>query len=334
MDNISYLKNLKLLWALRNIAIVGHAIAITVVTKILDIPLFEKPLWGIISLLVVVNIATWARIKRAGNISEFEFFCQLLIDITVLFGLLYLTGGATNPFAQLFILQVIIAAITLSPFYTWIIASITIALYTSIMLWNVEVPYFMHHHMGDFFSLHVQGMWINFILLAGIISWFVVRMNITIKRQDSILAEAEKMAAIGRLASSAAHELGEPLAKLSAIAKDFDKDISKIERKKKGDIFLKQFGNIEHILSTITEAGKTLHEKNSSIMPLDKFLKETIKSFNNMEQPQIDNTLTLFDAEREYIFAALKRNNNNISATARELAMHRRTLQRKLDKIR
>ena len=338
MNNKSCLTNLKLLWWLRNIAIIGQVIAIYIVTRMLDIPLMEKPLWLLTALLVVVNIATWVRITRSLNITEFEFFCQLLLDIGILFGMLYFTGGATNPFAQLFILQVIIAAITLSALYTWAVAGITITLYTSLMIWNVEVPYFMHHHMGDFFNFHVQGMWLSFMLLAGIIAWFVVRMNMTIKRQDSLLAEAEKIAAIGKLATYAAHELGEPMAKLSALAKDLDKDISKIERKKKAEIFSSQLDNFRGILSNIAEAGKTLHEKDSLIIPLDTFLKETIQSFNKLadssDNTPVDNHLTLFDAEREYIFSALKRNNNNISATARELGMYRRTLQRKLDKMR
>ncbi len=38
-------------------------------------------------------------------------------------------------------------------------------------------------------------------------------------------------------------------------------------------------------------------------------------------------------AEHEHIISSFMRNNQNISATARELKMHRRTLQRKLDKI-
>lgn len=38
-------------------------------------------------------------------------------------------------------------------------------------------------------------------------------------------------------------------------------------------------------------------------------------------------------AEKEHIFSAYERNQRNISATARELGMHRRTLQRKLDKM-
>jgi two-component system, response regulator RegA len=39
-------------------------------------------------------------------------------------------------------------------------------------------------------------------------------------------------------------------------------------------------------------------------------------------------------AERDHIVRVLERNRHNISATARELGMHRRTLQRKLDKLR
>ena len=47
----------------------------------------------------------------------------------------------------------------------------------------------------------------------------------------------------------------------------------------------------------------------------------------------VADTPTLEDAEWAHILATLERNHNNISATARELGMHLRTLQRKLQKI-
>jgi two-component system response regulator RegA len=43
--------------------------------------------------------------------------------------------------------------------------------------------------------------------------------------------------------------------------------------------------------------------------------------------------LTLGAAERDHILNVYERNKRNISATARELGLHRRTLQRKLQKI-
>lgn len=178
-------KNLKLLWWLRNVALIGQAGAILIVASVLRIPLPEMPLWAILTGIALLNVFTWWRIETAKTITDHEFLIQLLADVGALTGLLYFTGGATNPFASLFILQVIIAAIALPPRYTWAIAGITIALYTSLMFWNVEMPYFLHHHIGDFFSLHVQGMWLSFIFLAGIIAWFVVQMNATIRRQNA-----------------------------------------------------------------------------------------------------------------------------------------------------
>ncbi len=65
---------------------------------------------------------------------------------------------------------------------------------------------------------------------------------------------------------------------------------------------------------------------------------EIIAAFHKNEgDPSIpveSETLPLNAAEREHILNTLHKNQNNISATARELGMHRRTLQRKLEKIR
>lgn len=269
MINTSAHKNLRLLWWLRSIAIMGQGSAILVVTHGLRIPLQTYPLWAIIGSLALVNAFTWWRIKTARHISEREFFAQLLIDITALFGLLCFSGGAVNPFASLFILQVIIAAITLSPFYTWIAAGITIGFYT-ILLMDIETAYSPHSHTGGAFDLHVQGMWISFIMLAVIIAWFVVRMNSTIRRQDALLAEAEKIAAVGALAANAAHELGTPLATLFVLAED-----------KENPVFKEQLMRCKKILSRITAECGEVRAEGGSPMALDVFLKAVAKCWKD-----------------------------------------------------
>ena len=50
------------------------------------------------------------------------------------------------------------------------------------------------------------------------------------------------------------------------------------------------------------------------------------------EVDTITNTLSVEKVEWEHIQQVLKANNGNVSATARQLSMHRRTLQRKLQK--
>ncbi len=65
---------------------------------------------------------------------------------------------------------------------------------------------------------------------------------------------------------------------------------------------------------------------------------EIIAAFNKQQgdpkTPIELSGLKLSDAEREYIASVFERNWRNVSATARELGIHRRTLQRKLDKLR
>lgn len=271
MSSLSNHKNLKLLWWMRNIALGGQTAAILIVTEGLKIPLPETILWMILGSVALVNIFTWWRIKTAQTITYHEFLIQLLVDISALAGLLYFTGGATNPFTSLFILQVIIAAIALPPLYTWLIAGITVAIYTLLMFWNVEMPYFLHHHMSDFFSLHVQGMWFSFLLLAGFVAWFIVRMNTTIRRQDSLLAEAEKIAALGTLAANAAHELGTPLATMAVLAEDCEEKTSRQ--------FSEHIQRCKKILSRITADGGVMRAEGGAAMALRDFLEETIENW-------------------------------------------------------
>jgi ActR/RegA family two-component response regulator len=66
----------------------------------------------------------------------------------------------------------------------------------------------------------------------------------------------------------------------------------------------------------------------------DEIIAAFHKQEGNPKTPVGTETLKLGMAEREHIVTALERNRRNVSATARELGMHRRTLQRKLDKLR
>jgi two-component system response regulator RegA len=62
---------------------------------------------------------------------------------------------------------------------------------------------------------------------------------------------------------------------------------------------------------------------------IDAFNKQEGNPYLPIEE---ETSRTLHSISQDYIRTALKRNNYNISATARELGMHRRTLQRKLEK--
>jgi two-component system sensor histidine kinase RegB len=68
-------------------------------------------------------------------------------------------------------------------------------------------------------------MWINFLVSAALITWFVTRMSATVRERDNQLAQArelklqdERIVALGTQAASAAHEMSTPLATVAVIA--------------------------------------------------------------------------------------------------------------------
>jgi len=61
-------------------------------------------------------------------------------------------------------------------------------------------------------------------------------------------------------------------------------------------------------------------------------LNASTSSVNVDQNIKSEPTLSTEQVEWEHIQQVLKFNNGNVSATARQLSMHRRTLQRKLQK--
>ncbi|MBW4820769.1 hypothetical protein KJE23_09695, partial [Streptococcus salivarius] len=79
---------------------------------------------------------------------------------------LYFSGGPANPFVSLYLVPVALAAIGLDIAPMLGLTVLTAALYTWLMGHHLELP---HLHGSDF-QLHVTGMWVNFLLSAGIMA--------------------------------------------------------------------------------------------------------------------------------------------------------------------
>ena len=145
---------------------------------------------------------------------------------------LHLSGGATNPFVTLFLLQAVLAAVLLQTWSTWTIVAITggcfIWLTTSYNEIGFSTPEGASAH-SRLFDLHIYGMFVCFLLAAVLLVLFVTRINRNLRDQDLRLAELRQQSAeeghivrMGLLASGAAHELGTPLATLSVILNDWE----------------------------------------------------------------------------------------------------------------
>lgn len=294
--------NLKALFVLRSIAITFELLALTLATQQLHMNLPVNPMLLIIALHAVINIATWIRLKKIRFVSAPEYALQLSLDTLVLAMLLYFAGGYTNPFVSLFLLPLVITASILPQVYTWIMATFTITCYTMLMFYYRDLPQPHLHTMHDSneFSLHVLGMWFSFLLSAGLIVFFVVRIANNLRESDHALSKArekalydEHMVALGTLATGAAHELGTPLSTMAVLANelkhDHQDDADVVE---KAEIFRSQLDCCKAIISDISaSAGQARGEGGSSIA-IDDYIVEVVKQWQSI-RPQAKTTLSM-----------------------------------------
>ena len=221
---------LRRLFLLRNITILGAGLAIAIAHSVFGLTLPLRALLITLLLLAVLNAFTLLRCRAGGAIGNTEIFTQMLLDIAGLTSLFYFTGGATNPLVWFYLLPLMIAATILPRAYTWAMAGLTVACYSALFFFNVQLPHSGMHHDGGF-QMHVFGMWVGFVVSAGFVAFIIVGMAHSLRERDRKLAEAreralqdERLVALGTLAAGAAHELGTPLGTMAILTAELEQE--------------------------------------------------------------------------------------------------------------
>ena len=220
-------RNMLLLIQLRWLAVAGQVATILLVHYAMRIPLPVGLLLMAPAGLVAVNLLSAAISARAGGVTDQGLMFALLADVTALTWLLYLTGGAANPFVALYLLQVVLGAVLLAPVYAWALIALTSLCFAGLGLRNR--PLALPPTREDaLLSLYLQGSLICFVLMAVLLVLFVTRISQNLRERDASMADMRQRAVehdhivrMGLLASGAAHELGTPLASLSVILSDW-----------------------------------------------------------------------------------------------------------------
>lgn len=218
-------KNLALLIQLRWIAVLGQVVTILIVHYGLDIPLPLPPMVTVLGALLVLNGLSHVWLRRHLNVTNQALFISVLLDVAALTVQLYFSGGATNPFTALYLLQIALAAVLLSARGAWLVVAVTCVAFIALIRINqplaVQPP-------DSLLRLHILGMFVCFALGAVLLVIFVTRVSRNLSERDTHVANLKRQAAeedhivrLGLLASGAAHELGTPLASVSVILGDW-----------------------------------------------------------------------------------------------------------------
>jgi two-component system sensor histidine kinase RegB len=219
-------ENMRQLVQLRWIAVIGQLVTILAVDRGLGMSLPLGLMFGLVAVLALANVMATLLLSRR-RVTNAEMMLALLLDMGVLTAQLYLSGGATNPFVSLFLLQVVLGAILLEAWSVWVLVAAASLCYAGLTLNNRPLVYPSGLAL-DIADLYTLGAWISFALIGMLLGLFTTRITRNLRAREHYLADLRQHAAeedaivrMGLFASGAAHELGTPLASLSVILNDW-----------------------------------------------------------------------------------------------------------------
>jgi two-component system sensor histidine kinase RegB len=216
---------------LRWIALLGQAIAVIVIHFVLD---FSVPL--VPSLLVIassagLNVGLRLRFRRIDRLEDLPASAMLGYDILQLTALLYLTGGIENPFSMLYLAPIMISAVSLSAGITTGLTLLVIVSVTALTFWHYPVPWSPGQPL-QLPLLYRAGIWFAVVISAAFVAIYAARVAVEARRLADALAATELVTAreqhlnqLDGLAAAAAHELATPLATITLVVRDLEKQI-------------------------------------------------------------------------------------------------------------
>lgn len=209
-------------------AVVGQIATLAVAAFVMKLDLPLAKLGALVAVTAASNAGLALRAKDASSRTTAAVFA---FDTLVLTGLLYLSGGPSNPFSVLYLVHVTLAALVLGFRWAAGIVALSALSYGALFFWHVPVDALGHaHHGASPFSVHLQGMWVAFTVAAALIAYFVARLAAALRQREADLSRAQRIAARGErlaslstLAAGAAHELGTPLATIAVASRELER---------------------------------------------------------------------------------------------------------------
>lgn len=227
--NIQWLARLR--WA----QTAGQAATVLVGQFLLDGVLPIASLFGVIGIGLVSNLllelyyfGDRRRETPTRTVHEWQLAVVMMLDVGILTGLLYLTGGPSNPFGLLYVVQIALATVLLRAGWAWLLGALSFVGFGVLLV--------VHQDLAIPADNRAVGSWVALGVASAFVVHFLQRIHVALGERETELTEArslaarqERLASLATLSAGAAHELSTPLGTVALAAKELERALTKAD---------------------------------------------------------------------------------------------------------
>ncbi len=284
LDNLNGNRSLRLqtLVRLRWLAVGGQSVAVIVTALWLQFPLPLVPCSVLIASLALLNAFLTVRYPPTHRLTAPAAFVLLGLDLAQLTALLFITGGLANPFAPLLCVPVIISSASQPKPHSIVLAGFAVIGITALAFSPFPLPWYP----GTVLlmpSVLTIGIWFAIVSMTAFAAFYTYRVSLeaselseALTATELVLQREKHLSQLDGLAAAAAHELGTPLATISVVAKEMERELGDDPR----------FGEDVHLLRSQSERCRDIlkrlttlsseSEEHMRLLPLSSLIEEVM----------------------------------------------------------
>lgn len=273
---------LQTLVRLRWLAVGGQTITVLVTAFWFQFPVPLIASCALIALLAWVNFYLTIRYPPTHRLMPIAALALLALDLTQLTALLFITGGLANPFSPLVCVPVIISSSAQPTRYSMALGALAFAGVTALAFSPFPLPWYP----GTVLVVPpvlVAGFWFAIVSTTGFAAFYAYRVSLETRELSDALSATElvlqrekHLSQLDGLAAAAAHELGTPLATISVVAKEMERELGGDPRFGEDVQLLRsQSERCRDILRRLTTLSSE-DEAHMRVLPLSSLIEEVV----------------------------------------------------------
>ncbi|TCL73136.1 ActS/PrrB/RegB family redox-sensitive histidine kinase [Rhizobium sp. BK251] len=273
---------LQTLVRLRWLAVAGQTVTVLIVAFWLKFGLPLTACAVLIGLLSAINFYLTIRFKPTHRLEPPAAFALLATDLLQLCALLFITGGLVNPFSVLVCVPVIISFASQPIRYSTVLITLAMICITILAFSPFPLPWFEGAELSVH-SIMQLGLWCSIASTMSFAAFYAYRVSMeatqladALSATELVLLREKHLSQLDGLAAAAAHELGTPLATISVVAKEMERELIHDERFREDILLLRSQSercrDILRRLTTLSSEG----EAHMSRLPLSSMIDEII----------------------------------------------------------